>query len=117
MKWEPEFKGYWSERDKEIWQNTDWKARDYEELPVEDEIVRDAYFYSMEGTIKKPIIFVKYIRPNPIFDPYYGPVMNAELKEFVRGRYVGAMYDGRSEGKYHIHDRFETQELYNRLST
>lgn len=123
--WEPEFEGYWSETDKEIWQNTDWKARNYEDLPVGDEIIRPAYFYEIGvGSIEKPLIFVrqkpftfvKYIRANPIYPPYYGPVMTKELIDFTDHKYVGAMYGGYKEGNYDIHDRFETQELYDSLS-
>ena len=85
---EPEFEGYWSETDKEIWQNTDWKARNYEELPVGDEIVRPAYFYEKgKEPIQKPFIFVKYIRANPIYPPYYGPVMTRELIDFTNHKY------------------------------
>jgi len=116
---EIEFKGYWTDRDKEIWQNTDWAARNYEELPVEeDEIFEaDGYFYNMKGVITKKIRFVKYIRPNPIFSPYYGPIYNAELLEFMRnGSYCYPSYDGRTFGQYDIHDRFDCGELADILS-
>ena len=118
MNYEPEFKGYWSEREKEIWQATDWKARNYEELPVEDDIINSiGYFYGLKNPVEKPLIFVKYIRSNPIYPPYYGPIYDSKLKEYMyENSFVGPMYDGNNEGNYQIHDRFETSELYNQLS-
>jgi len=116
---EIEFSGYWSERDKQIWEQTDWKARDYEELPVEEDTFDSVgYFYSLQKeTETHPITFVKYIRPNPIFPPYYGPIYNSQLLKIMEeGHFLRAMYDGRQEGNYDIHDRFETQELYDILS-
>jgi hypothetical protein len=114
-----EFEGYWSDKDKEIWMKTDWGARNFEELAVEDEepINRTGYFYTMEGCVKRPIKFIKYIRPNPIFGPYYGPVYDSELLEFMKnGSYCYPCYDGRMEGPYKLMDRFENNELADRLS-
>ena len=116
---EHEFKGYWSEKEKEIWEKTNWQERDYKELPVEeDTFLGSGYFYSNEGVKQVTMEFVKYIRPNPIYPPYYGPIYNNEIIEYIQeGGYIKTpMYDGRQEGNYDIHDRFETQELYNRLS-
>ena len=115
---EYEFEGYWSERDKELWEKTDWKARDYKELPVEeDTFLGSGYFYSNSGIKARTMEFIKYIRPNPIFPPYYGPIYTSEVLEYMKnGGYVYPMYDGRQEGNYDIHDRFETQELYDILS-
>jgi len=99
---EPEFSGYWSDKDKEIWENTDWKARNYEDLPVEDTadpIASTGYFYSQHGSFTKPIVFVKYIRANSIFPPYYRPVYDTELKDFMKkGSFCYPCYDGRKEG-------------------
>lgn len=113
-----EFEGYWSDRDKQIWLNTDWKARNYEELAVEDCTFDGyGYFYSLQGKVEKKITFVKYIRPNPIFPPYYGPVYDSELLEFMKnGSYCYPSYDGRDVGPYSVHDRFEDNELADRLS-
>ena len=48
MKWEPEFKGYWSDKDRKIWESTDWKARDYKQLEVEGDTVEGILtFYSL----------------------------------------------------------------------
>ena len=116
---EMEFKGYWSSRDKELWEKTDWKARDYQELPVEEDTFDSVgYFYDLQkGCINKPVTFVKYIRSNPIFPPYYGPIYNSQLLKIMEeGHYIRAMYDGHQAGNYDIHDRFETQELYDILS-
>lgn len=116
---EPEFSGYWSERDKELWRSINWKERNYTDFPVEDEepIKATGHFYSSNGEETKTIEFVKYIRSNTIFPPYYGPIMNSELREFMHeNNYVGPMYDGREIDNYDVHDRFETQDLYNKLS-
>ena len=113
-----EFKGYWSEKDKEIWQKTDWKSRDYKELPIEEDSFESiGYFYSTKGIETKKLIFIKYIRPNPIYSPYYGPKFTAELLEFMKdGNYCYPMYNGNTEGNYYIHDRFEDVDTYNKLS-
>ena len=115
---EPEFKGYWSDREKKIWEETNWKERDYKELPIEEDTFEaDAYFYGIGTSETKKITFVKYIRPNPIYPPYYGPVYTSELLEFMKnGSYCYPCYDGRDEGHYSIHDRFDTGELADKLS-
>ena len=113
-----EFEGYWSERDKELWQKTDWKARDYKELPVEmDSLNLVGHFYTTDGEFIKPVRFIKYIRPNPIYSPYYGPVYDKELLDFMeKGHFCYPMYDGRKEGHYDIHDRFESNDVADMLS-
>jgi len=91
--------------------NTDWAARNYSELEVpEDSFEADAYSYTKGGNNKKNAKFVKVIRPNPIFPPYYRPVENP-----FPGT-VGSMYDGRKHGIYDIHDRYEDQSTYDALS-
>ena len=115
-----EFNGYWSDKDKEIWENTDWKARDYKDLPVDD--IADpinglGHFYTTNGSLTKPIIFIKYIRANPIFPPYYGPLYDSELIEFMyNNNFCYPCYDGRKEGPYNIHDRFESSDVADALS-
>lgn len=116
---EIEFKGYWSDRDKTIWQETNWRDRDYEELPVEDETFEGfASIYSLKDEVEKfKVTFQKFIRPNPIYPPYYRPVYDSKLKEFMKEHdLVSAMYNGNREGNYPIHDRFDTYELYDMLS-
>ena len=117
--YEPEFKGYWSERDKQLWRETDWHARGYEELPVEGDTFEGiAYIYGIGNeVVKRKITFQKYIRSNPIYEPYYGPVYDSQLKEYMKeNSLLSAMYDGDMEGNYPIHNRFETDDVYDRLS-
>lgn len=119
MRDELEFKGYWSPEDKELWLNTNWSERNYEELPVEgDEISEYGYFYSSKkGCILKPVTFIKYIRSNPIYPPYYGPKYTSELLEYMKeGNYCYPCYDGRQFGNYDKHDRFDDEELADMLS-
>ena len=115
---EMEFKGYWSDHDRELWENTNWKERNYEELPVEqDTFTSIGYFYSMNGKTTRPVTFVKYIRANPIYPPYYGPIYTTDLLDFMHeGHYCYPCFDGRTEGNYDIHDRFEDNELADILS-
>lgn len=117
---EPTFEGYWSDRDKELWKRIDWKARNYEDFPldeVSDSINGLGYFYSNGGFIIKPVKFVKYLRANPIYQPYFGPIYNSELLEFMKTEnFCYPCYDGRKEGPYDIHDRFETSDIADRLS-
>ena len=59
---------------------------------------------------KKLYTFHKFLRSNPIFPPYYAAV------DFEDSDLVGPMYDGRTHKTYGVHDRYETQEMYDRLS-
>ena len=121
-----EFKGYWSALDKELWAKTDWKARDYKDLPVEDTITkRQAYFYSMNDKTHKAnaaekllvIDFQKYIRSNPIYSPYYGPVYTSELLTYMNDNaYCYPSFNGDTEDGYPVHDRFESAEIADILS-
>lgn len=115
---ELEFKGYWSDRDKQIWQETDWRARDYDELPVEGETFEGfADVYGLPRDEKIRVTFQKHIRANPIYPPYYRPVYDSKLREYMKQHgLVTAMYNGNMEGQYDVHDRFETYELYDMLS-
>lgn len=109
--------GYWSQADKELWCSINWQERNYEDYPIEkDTINGKAYFYSNGRCDEKPVTFIRVLRSNPIYPPYYKPIMTRELREFITGTYVGPMYDGRVEGNYAVHDRYETQEIYNALS-
>lgn len=107
-----EYKGYWSDKDKEIWVSTDWKARDYNDLPIEEDTFEDVgHFYGPSGEQEKRITFIKYIRANPIYPPFYGPVYTSELLEFMKqGGYCYPMYDGKTVGSYDVHDRFDSDE-------
>lgn len=103
----------WDEADIELHKSIDWKARNYEEYPVEGtEFIHDVDFYDDNGHKKiKDVEFVKYLRANGIYPPYYGP----KDKDAIPG--VGTMYDGHkhSDG-YDIHDRTESQSVYDMLS-
>lgn len=113
-----EFEGYWSERDKEIWNRTDWKARNYEDVPVEDDVIDGtAYIYGLDKEVKINLKFQKYIRSNPIYSPYYGPVYTPEFRKYKNENHLcSPCYDGRKEGPYQIHDRFESSQLADALS-
>lgn len=113
-----EFKGYWSDRDKSIWEGINWAERDYKDFPVEEDTFEGTgTFYSVNGTESKKITFVKYLRANPIYPPYYGPIYTADLLDFMKkGHYCYPMYDGNTEGHYDIHDRFEDSNTADILS-
>lgn len=101
----------WSQEDIDLHKSIDWRARNYEEYPVMDDTVDGiATAYTDEGTKRAPVTFVKHIRPNPIYPPYY-----KSIDEPFDG-VVGPMYDGNSHGKYDIHDRYESQGVYDMLS-
>ena len=102
----------WTQEDIELHKNTNWGARDYRELPVEsDSFNYNVKLYSMDGSKEDNARFIKYIRPNPIFPPYYAPA-----PEYSYSGYLGPMFDGETHGAYDIHNRYETQDLYNLLS-
>lgn len=103
----------WDESDIELHKSIDWKDRNYRDYPVEGtEFIHDVDFYGDDGHKKlKDVEFVKYLRANGIFPPYYGP----KDRDAIPG--VGTMYDGHkhSDG-YGIHDRTESQSIYDMLS-
>lgn len=100
----------WTDADIELHKTTDWKARNYEELPVpEDSFMHTAVAYTNDGVRRKSCKFVKYIRANSIFPPYYRP----ETKPFEN--VVGPMHDGEDHNGYGIHNRYESQEVYDSL--
>ena len=124
--YEPTFKGTWSEEDIELWKSIDWKARNYEEYPVEGtETASTVYIYGLgEYGIGHDYVtmsgnMIKYLRPNSIFPPYYAPdPAFAARIDAKYGKYgiVGPMYDGRSFDGYSVHNRYETQEVYDALT-
>ena len=115
-----EFGEGWNPEDKEIWESIDWKARNYEEYPVDgDMIFRDVYLYTFDGTFSIRTHFQKFIRPNPIYPPYYRPVRDDALRKLLYPDYqdmVGPMYDGHDYNGTMVMDRYETQEMYDALS-
>ena len=54
--------------------------------------------------------FTKHLRSNPIYPPYYAP----DEQPFENA--VGPMFDGYRVNGYDVHDRYETQEIYDLLS-
>ena len=104
----------WTEEDIELHKSIDWPSRNYFDYPVEsDSFKGQAILYSTAfegGKEYVPATFIKYIRSNPIFPPYYAP------KDLDKTGFVGPMYDGNNHGNYQIHDRYETEEIYRALS-
>ena len=104
----------WTEEDIELHKSIDWPSRNYFDYPVEsDSFEGQAILYSTEfadGKKYVPATFIKYIRSNPLFPPYYAP------KDMDKTGFVGPMYDGNNHGSYQIHDRYETEEIYRALS-
>lgn len=102
----------WKPEDVQIHKDTDWGKRNYEELVVpEDNFEGEAVLYTLDGKYVEPVKFVKHIRPNPIYPPYYAPEENP-----FEVSHVGFMYDGTSHNGYDVHDRAESQEVYDMLS-
>lgn len=117
---EHQFKGYWSEEDKNLWESIDWKARNYEEYPVEDDTFTGSIiYYTDNGPVtNNGVTFVKVIRSNPIYAPYYRPD-DLDMYEHpmnIDKTFIGPMYDGDMHGKYPVHDRYESQSIYDALS-
>ena len=101
----------WTEEDIELHKSIDWKGRNFERYEVaEDEFKGKVYCYGANENDDKEYTFHKFLRPNPIYPPYYKAV------DFDDSGFVGPMYDGRKHGTYGIHDRYETQEVNDRLS-
>lgn len=103
----------WAEEDINLHKSIDWKSRNYMDFPVTtDSFVGEAILYG-EGKDKlKNVKMIKYLVANPVYPPYYAPKENP-FKEY--SNVVGPMYDGRKHGPYQIHDRYETQELYDTI--
>lgn len=112
-----DYKDYdgWTKEDIELHDNIDWPSRNYFDYPVDgDSFESTAVLYTPQGKKTVKTTFVKYIRSNPIFPPYYAP---KDTKPFgTKISYVGPMADGHSKNGYDIHDRYETQEVYDVMS-
>ena len=117
--WEPEFKGKWSDEEIKLWKSIDWKARNYRDYIVEDDTFEgEVVVYGLGEPYYIPTTFVKHIWANPIYSPCYDPVdEDIASKEFPDEVIVGPMGDGNNHNGYLVHDRYETQKLYNMLST
>lgn len=102
----------WEPEDIELHKSINWKERNYEDFAVsEDSFETEVVAYELKGgPQRKTVKVVKHLRANPIYPPYY----RATQQPFKN--VVGPMYDGHKHGKYDIHDRYETQEVYDILS-
>ena len=101
----------WTAEDIAKHKEINWKERDYRDYPIpEDSFTGEAIAHTDNGTRRARVKFIKYIRSNAIFPPYYAP----EKKPFTG--VVGPMYDGNKHGSYDIHDRYESQDIYDALS-
>ena len=101
----------WKEKDIALHKATDWKARNYEDLPTEETCEGTIVIHRWnQETETRKAKFRKFIRANAYFPPYY------RMEESV-GDVVGPMYDGRkAPDGYDIHDRYEDQKTYDFLS-
>ena len=86
---------------------------------VEDDTFEgEVVVYGLGEPYYIPTTFVKHIWANPIYSPCYDPVdEDIASKEFPDEVIVGPMGDGNNHNGYLVHDRYETQKLYNMLST
>ena len=102
----------WEEEDIKFWNHIDWQKNGYSEFArADDTITAKVTKYSMHNDPEtKEVTMCKYFRANPIYPPYYAAV------EKPFDKCVGPMYDGHKAGKVDIHDRYETQEVYDLLS-
>lgn len=102
----------WDESDIELHNSIDWKSRNYNDYPVKSDSfnAKVVKYGGNDSPEYKTVKFVKFLRSNPIYPPYYAP----EVAPF--DDVVGPMYDGNYHGKYMIHDRYDTQEVYDMLS-
>lgn len=102
----------WNEEDIKLHKSIDWKSRYYNDYPVyDDNFMGTAVKYSENSPEEKAKVkFVKWLRANPIFPPYYEP----DYDPFAD---CGApSYDGNKHNGYMVMDRYDTQELSDMLS-
>ena len=104
----------WTDEDIATWNSVDWKARNYSDYDAGDPFVSTVDLYGTPEPEVAKVEMHKFICANPIFPPYYAPVVEKPFGMSVS--YVGPMYDGNKYKGYDIHDRYETQDLYDTLS-
>lgn len=97
----------------ELHQSINWAERGYLPYQVENtEIRMPCTLISENGAVATVYAtFVLELSANPIYAPKY---VTKEFEPF-KG-YLSGMYDGHKVGKYMVMDRFETQEVYDRMS-
>ena len=101
----------WTEEDIELHKSIDWKARNWKEFDTTEEFRGPIFIYTEEETKEVPNqVFHKFLRSNPIYSPYYRPIYNPGMSV------VGPMFDGRTHNGYDVHDRYESQAVYDMLS-
>ena len=101
----------WTDEDIELHKSIDWKGRNFKEYEVADDaFTGKVHVYGRDKEDDNDYIFHKFLRPNPIYPPYYKAV------NFDKSGLLGPMYDGNHHGTYKVHDRYETQAVYDMLS-
>lgn len=104
----------WTPEDIEKHKNIDWKELNYSNYEdTSDQFEYEVVLYDFNNRPeRKTVLMSKYYRANSIFPPFYAPANNEKPFENA----VGPMFDGDTRGNYDIHNRYETQEVYDRLS-
>lgn len=101
----------WTDEDIAKHKEIDWRERNYHDYPIpEDSFTGEAIAHTDNGTKRARVKFIKYLRSNPIFPPYYAPENNPFTDV------VGPMYNGHKHGSYGIHDMYESQDIYDTQS-
>lgn len=104
----------WGKREAAIWKNTDWKARNYKPMLINnDSFTKDVKVNGLKGTYKilKNVKFVLEISPNTIYEPKYVP-----LEQYTKYKDYAWVYDGNKKNGYIVIDRADTYELYDLLT-
>ena len=104
----------WTPEDIEKHKNIDWKELNYSDYEdTSDQFEYEVVLYDFNNRPeRKTVLMSKYYRANSIFPPFYAPANNEKPFENA----VGPMFDGDTRGNYDIHNRYETQEVYDKLS-
>lgn len=104
----------WTPEDIEKHKTIDWKELNYSDYEdTSDQFEYEVVLYDFNNRPeRKTVLMSKYYRANSIFPPFYAPANNEKPFENA----VGPMFDGDTRGNYDIHNRYETQEVYDRLS-
>ena len=101
----------WTDEDIAKHKEINWQERNYHDYPIpEDSFTGEAIAHTDNGTKRARVKFIKYLRSNPIFPPYYAPENNPFTDV------VGPMYNGHKHGSYGIHDMYESQDIYDTQS-
>ena len=102
-----EYQG-WKEKDIKLHKKINWEKRNYEEYDTKGEFKGHIYVYGKRMyNPYKLYTFHKFIRPNAIYEPYWKAI-DCDIEDVL-----GPMYDGEDFDGYGIHNRYETQDVYN----